>query len=544
MPISPDVPAYVNYIVVIVSGLVVAISTVNTLLSDLPDRWAFSRTWILTFAHIAIPPLLFWFLDYTDAAHDTSLFVALVVGFGYRQVFAGGVQGINLSGQTPALWKPFEAWVQRVKDGIVIKNKEYRDKFDTRSRRQIASEEARIEQLAALAPVHSSNAVTLNANVNAARALFAGTHLNTVLTDLLWDDLRQSKPKRYAYILRDAGLVPAWKVWWWFDNGRSRIVISSVLLACFLIVLYAGPLGLSNREPLLLQYNQWRVVKLHATERDRFRSVHYMDSHLSKLEAATTDPKQQLADTIGRLITELKFVDLPEVTAERIVALVLRSGLAIRDDGTVRELIAALWTDNGAVRARINRGLVQIQKKAYADHPLPDGLSTAPQSGEAFEAIDQRVRLWLDWWVNRLQPINAPSPPQTQPPIVRGVIQGRYIVEVSFKFNSADVPEELKGDLKSLATLLKENAGWHLRVEGHTDSIGSAADNLDLSLRRAAAISRFLTDEQGVPSAQLTVKAMGESDPRAPNDTEEGRQKNRRVELLRTDGEFGKVTSS
>jgi hypothetical protein len=58
VPISPDVPAYINYIVVIVSGLVVAISTVNTLLSDLPDRWAFSstETFLRAFSLYAVPP--------------------------------------------------------------------------------------------------------------------------------------------------------------------------------------------------------------------------------------------------------------------------------------------------------------------------------------------------------------------------------------------------------------------------------------------------------------------------------------------------------
>ena len=89
--------------------------------------------------------------------------------------------------------------------------------------------------------------------------------------------------------------------------------------------------------------------------------------------------------------------------------------------------------------------------------------------------------------------------------------------------------------------LLKENAGWHLRVEGHTDNIGRSEDNLDLSRRRATTIVTFLTDEQGVPTSQLTVRAVGEGDPRASNETDEGRQMNRRVELLRTDGEFSKL---
>jgi len=576
VPLSPDVPAWINYLVVLASGVFVAITTVNTLLDDQPDRWAFSGTWILALAHVAIPPLLLWFLDYTEVVHDTSFFVALIVGFGYRQVFQGGVQGITISGQTPALWKPFEAWVQRAIQGISVESKQYRDRFDDRSKRRIAADPAPVSKLDLLATAYSADPPKLAANVNAARALFTDQHLNTVLTDLFWDDLRQSKPLRYAYLLRDDGLVSGWRVWWWFDKGRSKTVISIVLLACLVAAKFVGPLGINKSEPLFLMYNQWRVLKRHATERDRFRSVAYLDARLSSIDSSIDDaakrhaartaaaqdlkrppiqnaaqieardeeeafptPTNPLEGTLGRLLNELKFSELPETTADRIVGLVLRSRSAIRDDKTVQDLIGGLWTESGAVRARINRGLVQIQKKAYADHPLPEELTTAPQSGEAFEAIDRRVRAWLDWWEKRLQPQKPASEAST--PIVAGVVNGRYVVEVPFASNSADRPTELNKPLEELGMLLKENAGWHLRVEGHTDNIGSAAANLDLSERRATTIVKFLTDDQGVPDEQLTVRAVGEGEPRASNETEEGRQKNRRVELLRTDGEFSKL---
>ena len=97
---SPDVPAFYCYLIVVVAGFFVARAHVNERLKDYPDHWAFLSAWLLFLAYWAMPPLLFWLLDYTSAVQDTSLFAAFVVAFGYRQLFAGGIQGVSMPGQT------------------------------------------------------------------------------------------------------------------------------------------------------------------------------------------------------------------------------------------------------------------------------------------------------------------------------------------------------------------------------------------------------------------------------------------------------------
>jgi outer membrane protein OmpA-like peptidoglycan-associated protein len=87
--------------------------------------------------------------------------------------------------------------------------------------------------------------------------------------------------------------------------------------------------------------------------------------------------------------------------------------------------------------------------------------------------------------------------------------------------------------LKDIAAALTKHPAWKLSVEGHTDSIGTDASNLDLSKRRSAAVKEALVTRYRVTAARLTTSGHGESRPKANNATLEGRALNRRVELVR-----------
>ena len=85
--------------------------------------------------------------------------------------------------------------------------------------------------------------------------------------------------------------------------------------------------------------------------------------------------------------------------------------------------------------------------------------------------------------------------------------------------------------LERAAAVLRRAPGVTVEIQGHTDAEGSAASNLRLSEQRAAAVRHALADG-GVDRARLTVRGFGETEPVAPNDTEAGRARNRRVALL------------
>ncbi|TRO66466.1 OmpA family protein [Christiangramia sabulilitoris] len=95
------------------------------------------------------------------------------------------------------------------------------------------------------------------------------------------------------------------------------------------------------------------------------------------------------------------------------------------------------------------------------------------------------------------------------------------------KYNINDKSEQT---LNKLADIFKEYPNTNILVEGHTDNTGSDSYNLTLSKNRAQAVTSFLVD-QGIDRGRFTTKWYGESQPKYDNSTEEGRAKNRRVEL-------------
>lgn len=104
---------------------------------------------------------------------------------------------------------------------------------------------------------------------------------------------------------------------------------------------------------------------------------------------------------------------------------------------------------------------------------------------------------------------------------------------IYFAFASATLRTESDETLVQLAQALKAFPSWRFRIEGHTDAIGNDASNLTLSKRRAEAVRGALVTRFDVPAAQLTTDGYGEKRPRQTNDTDVGRARNRRVELVR-----------
>jgi SH3 domain-containing YSC84-like protein 1 len=104
--------------------------------------------------------------------------------------------------------------------------------------------------------------------------------------------------------------------------------------------------------------------------------------------------------------------------------------------------------------------------------------------------------------------------------------------EIHFATNLSAVPAEAEALLSGVARQLNGNPTWKVRVDGYTDNVGSKAANHKLSTERATSVMNWLIDH-GVDRSRLTAKGYGEDRPLGDNATEDGRAKNRRVELVR-----------
>ncbi len=144
-----------------------------------------------------------------------------------------------------------------------------------------------------------------------------------------------------------------------------------------------------------------------------------------------------------------------------------------------------------------------------APEPEPDsGIAQDPCAGDERAGIDQD-----DCYVTRRLPV-------------------RISLDSKFNFDSSTVRQKSASQISAVAEFMKEYSTTTARLEGHTDSKGTEEYNLALSLRRAKAVADMLIERFGIAAPRLTTKGLGESQPIDTNETEAGRQNNRRVVTL------------
>ena len=114
------------------------------------------------------------------------------------------------------------------------------------------------------------------------------------------------------------------------------------------------------------------------------------------------------------------------------------------------------------------------------------------------------------------------------------VTEGKWVTRgILFDVNSDRVKPESYGALKEISNVLTESPDIKVQIVGHTDSDGDAAQNLDLSKRRAAAVRTVLMTQFGIDGARLTTDGKGETQLIDKNETATGKANNRRVEFIK-----------
>jgi len=125
-------------------------------------------------------------------------------------------------------------------------------------------------------------------------------------------------------------------------------------------------------------------------------------------------------------------------------------------------------------------------------------------------------------------PITAKDIKSQNSRLGKAVIYGIY-----FDFGKAEIKPESRPTLREIAKFLKENPEIKLYVVGHTDNVGSLKYSMELSLERAKAVIEALVKDYAIEREKLRAFGVGFLAPVASNETEEGKAKNRRIELLK-----------
>jgi outer membrane protein OmpA-like peptidoglycan-associated protein len=156
-------------------------------------------------------------------------------------------------------------------------------------------------------------------------------------------------------------------------------------------------------------------------------------------------------------------------------------------------------------------------------HSSKRGAVVGGIAGTAAGAI---VGAMMDKQERELRQIQGVDVARTAPDELKVTVKN----EVLFDFNSAGLRPASRESLRQMSNVFQSYPNTTLYVEGHTDSIGSAAYNKRLSLRRADSVANYL-EELGVGGSRINTFGYGKSQPRATNSTAQGRQLNRRVEI-------------
>jgi outer membrane protein OmpA-like peptidoglycan-associated protein len=124
-----------------------------------------------------------------------------------------------------------------------------------------------------------------------------------------------------------------------------------------------------------------------------------------------------------------------------------------------------------------------------------------------------------------VQPGPTPAPPVQAAKIC-------ITLHVEFDFDKSDVKPQYHNEISKVAEFMTTYPSTGALIEGHTDNVGSYGYNISLSERRAESVRTYLVEQFGIDPPRLTTKGYGYTKPVASNETDEGRQKNRRIDAL------------
>lgn len=176
---------------------------------------------------------------------------------------------------------------------------------------------------------------------------------------------------------------------------------------------------------------------------------------------------------------------------------------------------------------------VEIPLKAGDEEISLKPQSTQDQEASALDYTLNRVRGITPLYGVDVKGAQVSIPAASVLPERMSVYRRFRFPDVSFDFDQWTLSGEGKKMLSEVAEQIRKDKKWlYLKIDGHTDAIGSLTYNMDLSLKRAISAATYLISREGIDASKIFIKGLGKSAPISDNGTAEGRRKNRRTEIL------------
>lgn len=388
LSLSPDVEAYVCYLVLLGMALIVAVIQVRTLLKGYTNVWSSARSWLLLGAYTSVPIALFWLLDRADALHDTSLFAAILVAITYRQILSGGSQGVTVPSGFAAAWQPFVTWSNNVASGIRDRIARNNSQYDAEAIRNLASNQEVFDEVRRIV----LNGSPAPAQVQAALDAF------DALKPPLDDSGVQARKARYLYIalkavpevdadklLKDRGIIDTRQYYLYAKESRSKWFVRVV---SFAVAVGAMVLALQLRDPVYQAgYYLWRLEKTNATVSDRFRAEQHLEQGLRHGDSGF------IRTVRDRLKARLRYAALPLETGDRMLAVLFQGTGGQFDSSLIADLAESLRTENADLRSRTEKVLVYLADQRGLK--LPAALREwKPGKEDALTCVDAAANAW------------------------------------------------------------------------------------------------------------------------------------------------------
>jgi len=383
--VSPDLDAFYCYAVVFVLGLLTAGNQISARLGSFRGRWIMVNTWLLFFAYSLVPVLLFWALDRTNAVHDTSLFAAILVGFGYQQILSGSIASIQPAGDISKIWQPFAVWADsianRIGNRIIVND----TRFDEKLLQTVRQDPAKFQRLRDQTFAHATDLPALEQSLEA-----VDNHQPPLDQDvatarksaILYANLKQSSPQTFDFLLFRNKITSPFFYLWYAREFRSKT--TAFVVAVLVAAVLAWGIHSIDTPENLGHYYAWRLQRNNTTDFDRFRAKREL---LQRLRTTTA--------SYARVAALLRTPNLPVKTADDVLGLLVEAHSAAASQGVDLPglLFDSLRSENADIRRRIQDTLLYLSKEQGLTIPkeLQDW---KPDAKDSAADVDQIIKKW------------------------------------------------------------------------------------------------------------------------------------------------------